>query len=102
MLSVGVAVIDQQQRLLLPEVPVGPKSRVYHRVRVARSRVSTTSPFRNSVTVPVDWLTVTAIARVSTVIAAAAWCRAPRPAGRSVTWDFGIRYVPASRPSHLL
>ena len=43
----------------------------YQRVAAARSSVKTIVPLRKTVTVPVDWLTVTAIACVWTVIAAA-------------------------------
>ena len=39
----------------------------------------TMAPLRKIVTVPVDSLTVTAIESVTDVMAAAAWCRAPRP-----------------------
>ena len=41
-----------------------------------------TSPFWNSRTVPLDWLTTTATALVTSVIAAAAQWRVPRPLGR--------------------
>ena len=40
-----------------------------------------TSPSWNSRTVPLDWLTTTARALVTAVIAAAAQCRVPRPLG---------------------
>ena len=40
---------------------------------------SITSPFWNTRTVPDDWLTVTAMALVALLTAAAAACRVPRP-----------------------
>lgn len=52
-------------------------------------------PLRKTVTVPVDWLTVIAMAWVCAVIEAAVWCRAPKPCGKLEEADFGIRYVPA-------
>ena len=67
----------------------------HHLVEAARSRVKTIDPFRKTVTVPVDWLTVMAIASVCAVIAAAVWCLAPKPEGRPGGIDFGNRYDPA-------